>query len=76
MGILDLEERKTIGNAGPERVMSKTQNLCCPREGRVNTKWKLVRKPGWEMGSTKGTVISPTFKSSYWGFRTQNSEFD
>ena len=31
--------------------MLKTQNLCCPREGRVNTKWKLVRRPGREMGS-------------------------
>ena len=33
--------------------MTKTQNLCCPREGRVNTKWKLVRRPGREMGSSQ-----------------------
>ena len=31
--------------------MSKTQNLSCPREGTINTKWKLVRRPGQEMGS-------------------------
>ena len=36
--------------------MLKTQNLCCPREGRVNTKRKLVRRPGREMGSVIATL--------------------
>ena len=26
--------------------MLKTQNLCCPRKGPANTKWKLVIRPG------------------------------
>ena len=31
--------------------MLKTQNLRCTKKGRVNTKRKLVRRPGREMGS-------------------------
>ena len=31
--------------------MLKTQNLCCPKTGPANTRWKLVRRPRREMGS-------------------------
>ena len=54
--------------------MLKTQNLCCHREGRVNTKWKLVRGPGREMGSVSISLPllegsnSWTAKSNCWGW--------
>ena len=31
------QQTKTIGNAGSERVILKTPNLCCPREVPANT---------------------------------------
>ena len=78
-----LKDSKGLGNpsipssSSPTQETSgmlKTQNLCCHREGRVNTKWKLVRRPGREMGSVSISLPllewsnSWTAKSNCWGW--------
>ena len=36
--------------------MLETQNICWPKEGHANTKWKLVRGAGRKLGSSQNRV--------------------